>query len=278
MNKVIYQTKRAEVAHYLAIGLALSSIVISLLLWIITDVSFWVILGIETGFIIFCITAFELKYGNEYTDIDEAEQNREALINHVGEAVLAHQEVLIRKRRTLVRTGDYGEIIAHDWIREINKFLEITVPSDAYDGTELEEEKVKELLVELVDNLIVAAINELPVDVDLVDVNQLSGVEYEVHCSDILEAAGWKVSRTPTTGDQGIDLLAKKNARCVAVQCKRFSHPVGNKAVQEAYTGMSFYEANEAIVVSNAPFTKSAIQLAGKLSVALIHDTELSSL
>ena len=49
-------------------------------------------------------------------------------------------------------------------------------------------------------------------------------------------------------------------------------HPVGNKAVQEAYAGANFYDCDKAVVMTNITFTKSATQLAQKLDVELWPD------
>ena len=65
--------------------------------------------------------------------------------------------------------------------------------------------------------------------------DSMSGEQFEEFCADILRGNGYiDVQVTPTTGDHGIDILAKKDGVKYAIQCKRYSKPVGNKAVQEA--------------------------------------------
>lgn len=54
-----------------------------------------------------------------------------------------------------------------------------------------------------------------------------------------------------------------------------YSNPVGNKAVQEIYTAKQHYGANNAIVVTNNTFTKSAKQLAKSTKVDLLHHEDL---
>jgi HJR/Mrr/RecB family endonuclease len=61
----------------------------------------------------------------------------------------------------------------------------------------------------------------------------------------------------------------------IAIQCKHYSQPVGNKAVQEVYSGKDFYNTDIAVVVTNNEFTKSAKELASSLDVLLIHHSEL---
>ena len=70
------------------------------------------------------------------------------------------------------------------------------------------------------------------------DYDYMSGDDFEYFCADILRGNGFKnVEVTKASGDHGIDVLAKKDGVKYAIQCKRYSKPVGNKAVQEAYSG-----------------------------------------
>ena len=62
----------------------------------------------------------------------------------------------------------------------------------------------------------------------------------------------------------------------VVLQCKLYSKPVGNAAVQEA--GMAFHKASHAAVVSNAAFTRQARELASASGVVLLHHEQLTDL
>lgn len=98
----------------------------------------------------------------------------------------------------------------------------------------------------------------------------MNGLEYEIACANYLKNRGFKnVEVTKSSGDQGIDVIAYKDDIKYGIQCKLYSQPVGNKAVQEAYSGSKFYECDAAIVFTNGVFTKSAQELAEKLDVQL---------
>ncbi len=88
------------------------------------------------------------------------------------------------------------------------------------------------------------------------------------------------VITTPVTGDQGADLIVANegNQVIIVIQCKFYSKPVGNKAVQEAYAAKGFQQADYAAVVSNAAFTPSARQLASTNGIFLLHHDDLSRL
>ena len=61
----------------------------------------------------------------------------------------------------------------------------------------------------------------------------------------------------------------------MVVQCKLYSQPVGNKAVQEAFAAKNFQGCDVAVVVSNASYTQSARQIASTTGVLLLHHDEL---
>jgi restriction system protein len=84
-----------------------------------------------------------------------------------------------------------------------------------------------------------------------------------------LAARGWTVTPTGGTGDQGADVIARRGAEGIAVQCKLSSRPVGNRAVQEALAGARFHGMTGAAVVSNAGFTRAAADLAASAGVQL---------
>ena len=111
-----------------------------------------------------------------------------------------------------------------------------------------------------------------------ISVESMSGIEYEEYCKSLLEATGWAVSGTATTGDQGVDLIATMGGIRACIQCKRYSSPVGNSAVQEVSAGKLHWNGTHAVVVTNAGFTRAAQQLAYSTSVLLMSHEELEDL
>jgi restriction endonuclease Mrr len=107
------------------------------------------------------------------------------------------------------------------------------------------------------------------------DLQRLTGVEFETYVARVLSSAGYEVQGTPATGDQGADLIAKKDGRTTIIQAKRHQGAVGNKAVQEVVSAVRFYEGDEGWVVTNSTFTPSAMALAQKTNVKLIDGVAL---
>lgn len=97
-----------------------------------------------------------------------------------------------------------------------------------------------------------------------------SGEEYEQICCQKLKQHGFAhIQTTPRTGDHGIDILAKRAGKKYAIQCKYYSSSVGNHAVQEAFSGCSYYGYDIPVVLTNNVFTQNAIDEARKLGVQL---------
>jgi restriction system protein len=103
-------------------------------------------------------------------------------------------------------------------------------------------------------------------------------IEFEALCAGKVESAGWDAQLTKASGDQGADVICHKNGISIVLQCKLYSSPIGNKAVQEAFAAKSFYGLDHAAVVSNQPYTKSANELAAMTGVLLLHIHDLDQL
>lgn len=96
----------------------------------------------------------------------------------------------------------------------------------------------------------------------------MDGYQYERKCAELLKAMGFsKVQVTPGSGDQGIDVIAYRSKKKYGVQCKYYDGTVGNKAIQEVYAGVAYYNCDVALVITNSTLTRPAKELASKLKV-----------
>lgn len=106
--------------------------------------------------------------------------------------------------------------------------------------------------------------------VEVKSYDAMEGHEFEYYCADLLKKNNYEnVEVTKGSGDQGIDIIAYKDGIKYGIQCKCYSSDIGNKAVQEAYSGKDFYNCHVAAVLTNRFFTTSAKQLASKNNVLL---------
>lgn len=108
--------------------------------------------------------------------------------------------------------------------------------------------------------------------------NYKKGLKFENDCMEILKNNGWEVKETPTSGDQGVDIIASIENLRICIQCKDHEKAIGNKAVQEISAGKLYWKGTHAILVSKSGFTKSAYKLAKANKVKLINESELADL
>ena len=98
----------------------------------------------------------------------------------------------------------------------------------------------------------------------------MEGHDFEYFCAELLKKNDFvNVEVTQRSGDQGIDILATKDGIKYGIQCKCYSSDIGNKAVQEAFSGKTFYNCHVGAVLTNRYFTVSAKELAEKSGVLL---------
>ncbi len=107
----------------------------------------------------------------------------------------------------------------------------------------------------------------------------MNGYAFETYCVRRLARHGYRhIERTTGSRDHGADILARRGIRRYVFQCKLYRYPVGNKAVQQAFTAMNYYDCDAAVVITNQRFTSQAIQEAEKLGVELWDEQVLRDL
>ena len=111
------------------------------------------------------------------------------------------------------------------------------------------------------------------------DYDEMDGAEFERFVARLLKDNGFtNVEITELSADHGVDILAKKDGKTYAIQCKRYASNVGNEAVQEVFTAKAIYGCDKAVVVTNSHFTKQAMEDARKIGVELWDREKLDKL
>lgn len=105
--------------------------------------------------------------------------------------------------------------------------------------------------------------------ISLDDIDSMSGDEFEHVVCRLFQAMGYSARVTKQSGDQGIDVVAKRGIEIIGIQAKCYSSTVGNSAVQEAVAGRAYYGCNKSMVITNSTFTSSAVNLAFSNDVVL---------
>ena len=219
------------------------------------------------------------------------EKSSAAYINDVAERVqsitsLHIQTLLIKKSQTVTKDA-YGNFMFDKWFQEIDYFIKNVLVKDELIGRyipNLHRSNIDEAQIHRLADIEQIVINTLYehekrlLDNNLeltLDVDSLSAIEFEHYCAKTLRNSGWDARVTQSSGDQGIDVIANHGDIKVVFQCKKYSQPVGNAAVQEIIAGKHFEQADIAAVVSNNSYTQSAKQLASVAGVHLLHYSEL---
>lgn len=183
-------------------------------------------------------------------------------------AVEKHRAALKRNLRKAIKVNDYGATVSDERRAVIIEFL-ASVNIQPVQMSYLHVLSYAESLIEAEDEVTQEEVgfnpNLLPSD----------GFEFEEWVARSLNMFDWDAKVTQGSGDQGVDVLASKEGKTVAIQCKLYSSPVGNKAVQEAFSGAKFYDAQYAAVLTNAGFTSSAKDLAASTGVMLLSPEDI---
>ena len=96
----------------------------------------------------------------------------------------------------------------------------------------------------------------------IANIDNMTGIEFEKLITDLFKKMGYDAHMTKASGDQGIDIIARRADEVIGIQAKCYSGVVGNHAIMEAVAGMRYYKCDYCMVVTNSTFTKSAEELA----------------
>lgn len=103
----------------------------------------------------------------------------------------------------------------------------------------------------------------------------MSPEEFEHYCAAVLREMKWNARVTRASGDQGVDIVADKRGMRIVIQCKKYSKPVGNRAVQEIVAAIAHEDAQRGVVVATSDYTPAAERLAASNQVLLLHHADL---
>ena len=119
-----------------------------------------------------------------------------------------------------------------------------------------------------------------PKDVErvLVEIDKMSGREFEEFLAKVFKLLGYEVLLTQEKGDFGADLVVKKKSVKTVVQAKRYKSNVGVDAVYPVIGALGYYKADKSMVITNSQFTTPARELAAHNKVQLWDRDDLKSL
>lgn len=243
---------------------------------VVSLVGFWIAALLGTG----AGVLFDSTVGKPLHAAEE--RRKQEYRERVRQIMLPHLPALLRRKRQLDRLDDYGIRDDRKWIKEVNHFCDNVVSPalglampPTVSGARSQPRRLS--LDLLVDDLAEKAASERRPDFAHQFDPAMSPIDYEHFCAERLRLSGWDPTITQASGDQGADIVAARGAQTIVVQCKHYSKPVGNKAVQEVTAAMRHYSASAAVVIATNGFTRSAEQLATSNGVTLLSHDDLTA-
>jgi hypothetical protein len=116
------------------------------------------------------------------------------------------------------------------------------------------------------------------------NLQDLSGQDFEKLIEALLARMGFQTEMTKTTGDGGIDIIAKLDKPIFGglylFQCKRFApdNLVGAPTVRDFYGAVTADRAVKGIFITTSDFTAQAREFAQRVGIELIDITQLQKL
>lgn len=106
-----------------------------------------------------------------------------------------------------------------------------------------------------------------------VDIDSMSGDDFENLMYLYFKDKGYKPYKTPPTGDHGVDLVIKapKDGLKIAVQCKRYksNKGIGNADLIKLEAGKRFYKCPKTLFITTSYYTDKAKEYAESVNMQL---------
>ncbi len=208
------------------------------------------------------------------TVLDETryrDESRWLGINEMLDAVLVSKgSLFFRNYRAAYRTDDYGNVVFDKRDEEITKLIE-SIGVRSYSLSAFLRSKIRRKVA-------IWFRSQMNKKFDRSDTVPENGRDFEHWVAARLNKAGWTATVTKASGDDGVDIISEKSGVRLAVQCKRYSGSVGNKSVQEVYTGMKHMQLDHAVVIGTGKYTKAAQDLARTTGVILLSEHDIPDL
>ncbi len=106
----------------------------------------------------------------------------------------------------------------------------------------------------------------------------LSGTDFEKQLGYLFGHLGYHVRLTPKTGDQGIDLILRKDRKDTIVQCKSHKSRIGPAVARELFGSMVHYGADGAILACTGGFTRGVEEFVRGKPIDLMSAADIATM
>jgi HJR/Mrr/RecB family endonuclease len=101
-------------------------------------------------------------------------------------------------------------------------------------------------------------------------ITQLEARQFEFEIARLLQLMGYRADATGGTGDDGVDVFARKDNETIVVQCKRWKQKVIGRSVVDELAGTALrHKASRAILATTSSFSSDAQSAATKHGIDL---------
>lgn len=211
--------------------------------------------------------------GNNYSDVDD--------ISSIDNIIKFWLESLAKDNVKVNNIDLYTIAKINDVIVQTNNELLLECLTDLKDWIKYYDSKVEYLRKESNKNRYLSGDfskekQEKAFKYSLINVE--TGDEFELYLQNLFRELNYKVKHCGKSGDQGGDLIVKKDNITYVIQAKYYTHKLDNTPIQEVVGAIRFYNANRGVVITNSTFTKNAIELANTNRIILINGDDLEKL
>jgi HJR/Mrr/RecB family endonuclease len=114
----------------------------------------------------------------------------------------------------------------------------------------------------------------------IAELRRMDPLQFEHYTANLFRKQGFQARVTVSSGDDGVDIVLKKNGIRVVAQCKRYaeSKPVVSEEMQRFIGSMQIYGVRQGFFVATTRFTAAAVRLAKANGAEIIDDAALARL
>jgi restriction system protein len=102
--------------------------------------------------------------------------------------------------------------------------------------------------------------------------------DFELFIREVFEALGYQTELKVRSGDQGVDIIAVRDRVRWAIQCKGYTGSLGNKPIQEVFTGARIHNCQRCLVITTSVFTSGGRAAAVSTGCILIEGGDIPDL
>ena len=105
----------------------------------------------------------------------------------------------------------------------------------------------------------------------MANLHALSGTEFEDVVAKLFARLDCQVTRTPGSGDEGVDLVLRIDGVKLVVQCKRWKADIGAPVIRDFLGALMHSGAAHGFIITTASFTRSSADFARNKPLTLIN-------